>query len=135
MKGVVAEEPSIAVLPARFSNSAYQIKFSINIDHKNPAQLPCESRHIQMQVAGNAPLTVHVWAVSDDSSFDQQATLREDARSPVFDIPAFQGNLFNIELVDDQNKSIAGLEKLNFGTKDFQFCEIGVNFETGKGLK
>ena len=130
IKAAVPVKPSLATIPARFVKGAYNISFAVDIDKAKPVTLPCTSRRISVHVEGRTPVTVHLWATPDHGSFDFQASITASERSTVFDIPAQQGDMFNIEAIDSQGSAISGAEKIAFGTNAFPVCEIGITFES-----
>ncbi|MBA3869624.1 MAG: hypothetical protein H0X30_10765 [Anaerolineae bacterium] len=135
MVAAVPDSPTIAIFPARFVNGPYEIGFTVNVDKTTPLKLPCVTREVRVQIAGNTPVKVHLLSVPDHGSTDKSADVNQKDRFVTFTIPAEEGDVFNINVNDAQDNPLSGITNLGFGTSDFAFCKIGVNFNLARGLR
>lgn len=123
-------EPSIAIVPARFANGPYRVTLNANLDMKNLEDLPCAIRRIQVSLEANTILNMRLEAAPDHGSYRSQTGLAAVAS---FDIPATEGDLFNLWLYDSQNMMVAALESIQIGTSDFPICSLAVTFSPSRG--
>jgi hypothetical protein len=130
--GMIAQKPTLAVIPSRFANGPYQVTMNLNLNMKNLDDLPCANRRIQVEVEGKTPVKMRLEAALDHGTYHSETTL---ANAATFDIPAAEGDLFHLWLYDAQDTMVGALQSIQFGTNDFHFCTLPVTFSPVGGQR
>ncbi|MEP6987962.1 MAG: hypothetical protein ABI970_20340 [Chloroflexota bacterium] len=124
--------PSLATVPARFVHGPYEISFNMSVDevnNKNPNTLPCKTRWVKVQINGRNPVRVYFYSSPNHGNIELLTVLKPDKRFINYTIPATSGDVFDIDVNDIMDNPFSGLKRLQFGTKDFPFCNVLVTFD------